>query len=90
MKTTIVKIHGQVEPYDEHKIYASMYAACLSVHTPLGEAEVTAKHVVKGLRPWLADKSEVTSHDIRLKATKLLNTYNPNAAYLYKHHGQIH
>lgn len=90
MRTTIVKIHGQTQPYDEHKLYASIYAACLSIQTPSGEAEVTAKHVVKSLRPWLKDKPEVTSHDIRLKAAKLLDTYNPHAAYIYKHHGKIH
>lgn len=90
MRTTIVKIHGTSQPYDEHKVYASVYAACLSVRTPSGEAEVTAKHVTKALRPWLRGKPEVTSHDIRLKAAHFLHTYNPHAAYLYKQHGTIH
>jgi len=54
------------EPYDERKLYASVYAACLSVRTPAGEAELTADRVCRTVEPWLEDKSEVTSGDIRL------------------------
>ncbi|MGD8373262.1 MAG: hypothetical protein PVI21_00170 [Candidatus Woesebacteria bacterium] len=77
------------EPYDERKLYASIYAICLSVRAPQGEAEITADHVCKDVKPWLLGKSEVTSADIRRKAAEHLGIYNPNAAYLYKHHRVI-
>jgi transcriptional regulator NrdR family protein len=90
MNTTIVKRHRKVEPYDEIKLMRSIYAACLSVRTPTGEAELTAKRIAQDLLPWLQKKQEVTSHDIRTRASSLLHTYNPHAAYIYKHHGTVH
>jgi transcriptional regulator NrdR family protein len=80
---------GHTEPYDERKLYASMYASCLSVRAPQGEAELTAERVCKDIHPWLGTKHEVTSADIRRKAAEHLAIYNPNAAYLYKHHRVI-
>jgi len=91
MKTTIVKRNtGHTEPYDERKLYASIYASCLSVRTPTGEAELTAEHVLRDIKPWLDKKLEVTSGDIRTHAANHLSVYNPHAAYMYKHHGIIH
>jgi transcriptional regulator NrdR family protein len=88
--TTIVKRHRTVEAYDEIKLMRSIYAACLAVRTPAGEAELTAKRIAKDLESWLQKKPEVTSHDIRTHAGTLLHTYNPHAAYTYKHHGTVH
>jgi transcriptional regulator NrdR family protein len=90
MTTTIVKRHRKVEPYDEIKLMKSIYSACLAVRTPAGEAELTAKRVAKDLLPWLQRKPEITSHDIRSRASALLHAYNPHAAYIYKHHGTVH
>lgn len=90
MNANIVKrAPGHTEPYDERKLYASIYAVCLSVRAPQGEAELTADRVCKDFKPWLINKPEVTSADIRRKAAEHLNIYNPNAAYLYKHHRVI-
>ena len=90
MKTLIVKRRpNHLEPYDERKLYASVYASCLCVRTPTGEAELTADRVCKDMIPWLHKKAEVTSRDIRLRAVEHLQVYNPHAAYMYKHHGAI-
>lgn len=90
MTTTIVKHHGSTEPYDAIKLMRSVYAACLSVRTPAGEAELTAKRVAREVEHWIQKKPEVTSHDIRLQTAQYLHTYNPHAAYTYKHHGIVH
>lgn len=90
MRAHIVKrTQGHSEPYDERKLYASVYASCLGVRTPVGEAELTAEHVCKDIAPWLESKQEITSADIRRKAADHLQIYNPHAAYLYKHHRLI-
>lgn len=87
MGTHIVKRSpGHSEPYDERKLYASIYASCLSVRIPTGEAELTADKICQDIAPWLRQKPEITSADIRRKAAEHLQVYNPNAAYLYKHH----
>lgn len=82
----VKRMPGHNEPYDERKVYASVYAACLSVRTPTGEAELTAACVCRDLLPWLKNKVEITSRDIRHQACAHLKVYNPNAAYMYLRH----
>lgn len=77
---------GITEPYDERKLYASIYAACLALRTPAGEAELTAAKVCKDIEPWLENKPEVTSTDIRHQAADHLKLYNPDASYMYVRH----
>lgn len=74
------------EPYDERKLYASIYASCLAVRCPVGSAEITAERVCQLVAVWLAKKHEVTAADIRRIAASHLAIYHPDAAYLYKHH----
>ena len=85
--THVVKrSNGHSEPYDERKLYASVYASCLAVRTPTGEAELTAAKICQDMLPWIVSKAEVTSLDIRTRATVHLKIYNPDAAYMYAHH----
>ena len=84
----IVKREGRrpTESFQRDKLHASIRAACLSVRTPEGEAEMTASNVCDAVILWLETKPEVTSADVRRKATETLESYHPEAAYLYKHH----
>lgn len=85
----IVKRAGHTEPYDERKLYASVYAACLSVRETQQTAEMIADKVSKELSEWLDKKHEVTSHDIRMHAAVHLERYNDDAAWILKHHRNI-
>jgi transcriptional regulator NrdR family protein len=84
----IVKRDGKrpSESFDRTKLHASVRAACLSVRSPEGEAEMTASNVCDAVIVWLRTKPEVTSSDLRRKATETLESFHPEAAYLYKHH----
>ena len=82
----IVKRQGHTEPYDERKVYASVYAACVSVREPAGSAELIADKVQKDVNAWIAKKHEVTANDIRRQAAKHLHVYNPDAGYMLLHH----
>ena len=86
----IVKRKGHTEPYDSRKLFASIYAACLSVRSTEGEAELVAAQVVKDVETWLGKKHEVTAPDIRRVAAKHLKTYNDNAGYMYANHREWH
>jgi transcriptional regulator NrdR family protein len=86
----IVKRKGHTEQYDNRKLYASIYSACLSVRAPEGEAELVAERVVGDIEKWLTKKVEVTAHDIRQNAASHLAIYNPDAAYIYKNHRELH
>lgn len=84
----IIKRGGQrpTEAFGRDKLHDSIRAACLSVRSPEGEAESAASAVCDAVIAWCSTKTEVTSNDIRRKATEKLTALNPEAAYLYKHH----
>lgn len=85
----IVKRAGHLETYDERKLYASVYSACLAVREHPGSAELIAEEVVSEFGKWLEQKHEVTSNDIRRKAAEHLKAINPDAAHIYVHHRVI-
>lgn len=87
----IVKQGGRrpTESFTREKLHASIRAACLSVRSPVGSAEKTAGDVCDAVIVWLDTKPEVTSADIRRIASQHLETFHPDAAYLYKHHRLI-
>lgn len=72
------------ERFMRNKLHASIVAACLSVRTPLGQAESIASTVCDNIASWLADKPEVTSQDLRVITAKHLSTHHPDAAYMYE------
>ncbi len=82
----IIKQNGarRSEQFSREKLHASIVAACLSVRTPIGQAEVIAQAVAESVIAWLENKPEVTSHDIRLTAAKHLQAHHPDAAYMYQ------
>ena len=89
-KTHIVKRRtGVSEPYDERKLYASIYAVCLSVRTQPADAELIAASVCRDFALWLENKQEITSADVRRRGAEYLDRYNTDAAYLYQHHHVI-
>ncbi len=82
----IVKRGGHSEPFDERKVYASIYAAALCTKEPIGSAELIAREVTEHVKNWITSKHEVTSNDIRRIAAQPLKAINPDAAYQYVHH----
>lgn len=82
----VVKRSQHIEAFDNRKVYASIYASCLSVHEPTVAAELIAEKVSKDVEAWIATKSEVTANDIRHTAGTYLTEINPHAGYLYLHH----
>lgn len=85
----IVKRAKHTEEYDERKLYASVYAACVAVRVSPGEAELVARQVCQDVGSWLEDKHEVTASDIHRQAAKNLKAYNPDAGYIYETHRDI-
>lgn len=72
------------EPFDKQKLRRSIIETCLSVRTPIGEAVITAEHVCLGVLTWLERHEEVTSADIRRKASETLSIHNPDASTVYE------
>ena len=89
--TAIIKRKGQrpTESFSHEKLHKSVVAATLSARTPDGQADNIANAVTHYVIEWLESRPEVTSHDIRLVATRHLRAHHPDAAYLYEQHRNI-
>ncbi len=81
--------HAKPVPFVREKLEKSISAACLSAGAPTGNAAATARKVADEVESWLKHRPEVTSADIRRVAAKILQTYHPDASYLYEHHRTI-
>ena len=86
--TYIIKRKGQrpTEAFDKAKLHQSVTAAALSARAPEGQADNIAHAVTNYVLEWLESRPEITSHDIRLVATRHLRAHHPDAAYLYEQH----
>ena len=84
----VIKQNGSrpAEHYDHDKLHRSVRAACLSVRSPEGEAEIVATKVATVVSTWCQTKTDITSDDVRHVASRCLETFHPEAAYLYKNH----
>lgn len=91
MNAYVTSCHNshQSEKFDILTLHNSIVEACRMVRAYEGEAHTTARQVCERVIEWLKDKTEVTSHDIRRIAGKYLNTYHPDAAYMYDHYEEI-
>lgn len=87
--THIVKRKGHKQKFDERKIYASVYAACLSTGIQKEEAEATANLVSRELKKWIESKEEVTSDEVFKNVSAELKHLNKDAALMYTTHRDI-
>ncbi|MCA9335054.1 hypothetical protein KC953_02835 [Candidatus Saccharibacteria bacterium] len=81
--------HRPSEAFNKEKLLQSIRAACLSVRTPEGEADLTARNVTNAVILWCTPRSIITSNDLRRIASEHLNRYHSEAAYFYQHHRSI-
>lgn len=89
MSQRVIKRKRHTEHFQRDKLEQSIQRACLSVREFSGSAELTAAHVANQVEAWLEDKLEVTSHDLRLAASRYLKPYNPAAAVVYAGHMEV-
>lgn len=94
MKSGKKKIHfvarqGHLETYDERKVYASCYSACLGTHLTKKEAESICEEVSKAVTKWVDGKKQVTSDDIFQKVVETLKKHHEDAAFMYETHRDI-
>lgn len=85
----IVKRKGHTEPFDQRKIYASVYSSCIVLRMSDEEAELLADTVTKDVVKALSSHTEVSSREIHKNVVESLERYNPDAAYLYDTHKDL-
>lgn len=91
MNSYVVKSGGlhESEMFDPLKLHGSLMAACLAVRSLEGEAHMTAQKITEKVIDWLDNKTEVTTDDVRRIAANSLQTYQPEAAYMYETYKDI-
>lgn len=85
----IVKRRGHEERFDERKVYASVYAACLSSHVPHRQAEQIAGKVCRDINRWIDNRRGVTADQLFREITKALRHYQKDAAFMYETHRDL-
>ncbi len=85
----IVKRKGHKERYDERKVYASVFAACMTLRMSDEESELISNMVAHEVTEGFKDAHEVSAHSIHKHVTESLKKYNKDVAYMYDTHRDI-
>lgn len=85
----VVKRKGHSELFDERKVYASSYAACLNVHLEEKICESIANSVSTVVGKWVKKKKQVDSDQIFKEVIKNLKKHNQDAAFMYETHRDL-
>ena len=85
----IVKRHGHGEPYDERKVYASVYSACRAAQLTIPRTEEIAAEVTRAINGWIKTRDTVTCHEVHGVVAHEINKHGKSAAYMYKHHRDV-
>jgi transcriptional regulator NrdR family protein len=85
----IVKRRGHDEDFDEKKVYASCYAACLSTGMNKIKAEKICYKVSKEIKQVIKEKVCVNSNVLFSEIGEAIEKYNKDAAFMYKTHRDI-
>ena len=88
-KLYLIKRHGKVENFDERKLYASVYSACLASHLKKSEAENVASKLCTEIKKLLKNKPVVSSDEIFRTTIKLLKNQDKEVAFMYETHRDI-
>lgn len=88
-KNCIVKRKGHTEEFDEKKVYASCYAACLSSSIPVIKAEKISSLISNQIKKWAIKRKSTTSDEIFQKVAGLLRKQDKNAAFMYQTHRDL-
>ncbi len=89
MDIHLVKRRGHIHPFDERKVYASCYAACLSTHMDSQNAEKIASKVTNDIKKWVKNRRKTTSDRLFKEIGKVMKGYNKDAAFMYVTHRDI-
>lgn len=88
-KYCIVKRRGHTEEFDERKVYASCYAACLNTQILHEEAEKICEKVAKEVKAWARKKKAVSSDEIFRKTISAIKKHHEDVAFMYETHRDI-
>ncbi len=85
----IIKRRGHKQEFDEKKLYASVYAACLSLRMTEEQAELISNIVTHEVQQMFITQEEVSSRQLLKASSEVLHRLNPEAAFMYESHRDV-
>ena len=85
----VVKRKGHIEKFDERKVYASCYAACMTSGLHENGCEIISSKVSSEIKKWVIEKKRVTSKQIFKKVVSHLKKAHKPAAFMYETHMDV-
>ncbi len=85
----VVKRRGKTEPFDEKKVYGSVYAACMDCAIGEKQCENVAAKIVADLKKFLKNKKEINSTEIFGFVIQKLAKEHEAAAFMYQTHRDL-
>ena len=85
----IVKRRGHLEVFDERKVYATCFSACLASHVDTRLAEDISDIVTDYVKKWIKNKREVTSTQVSKVITQKLRSLEKDVAFMYETHRDV-
>ena len=84
MKGHQVQRKGFKEAYDDRKVYASVYSACIFCKYTRPASEKIADNVAKAVTVWIKNKKIVNSDHIFKQVVKILENHDKKVAAVYE------
>ncbi len=81
-----IKRKGVIEEFDERKTYASVYAACVSLHYSEPDREKTAEKITELVKKLVKKKKTLSSDEIRKTIVNELKKIDDELAFFYQEH----
>ena len=87
----LVKRAGHTEHYDERKVYASCYAACLSTQIHPREAERISNAVSREVTKWATSQKGlcISADAIFEQTARILRKHHEDVAFMYATHRDV-
>lgn len=80
----VLKSDGRIEKFNYKKLQKSLEETFRIVKSPDGQSQDFIKKTLLEFAQWQKNKPEITSSDIRIHISKILEKVHPEASYIYK------
>ncbi|HLD80920.1 MAG TPA: ATP cone domain-containing protein [archaeon] len=85
----VVKRKGELEEFDERKVYSSVYEAAMSSHYSEKKAEELADNVTKLVEKKFKKAHEIDSRQIFEHVVESLEKFDKEVAFMYETHRDL-
>lgn len=85
----IVKRRGRKEKFDEKKVYASIYSACMDCDLSAKEAERISEAITHEVKKFIKGRKQVNSTEIFGFVVQSLAKEHEAVAFMYETHREV-